>query len=130
MPASFLVDVERRIIFLRLSGVVTEEELFTTARAANNDERAKGGFARLINLAEATELRISSAGVRRLAEVAREFNTGLRALVATSPVTFGIARMWEQNLLLPPDHSRVFDNLPDAMEFLGLDRDTPWPAGA
>ena len=47
MPASFVVDVERRIIFLRLSGVVT-----------------------------------------------------------------------------------VFDNLPDAMEFLGLDRDTPWPAQA
>ena len=75
-------------------------------------------------------MRISSEGVRRLAEVARGYAVGRRALVATSPVTFGIARMWEQNLLMPADHSRVFDNLPDAMEFLGLDRDTPWPAGA
>ncbi|HEX6944330.1 MAG TPA: hypothetical protein VF128_15485 [Gemmatimonadaceae bacterium] len=130
MPVTFLVDVERRVIFLRLWGVITQEELFAAGRDANNDERAKGGFARLINLAEATELKISSEGVRRLAEVAREFSVGKRALVATSPVTFGIARMWEQNLLLPPDHSRVFDNLPDAMEFLGLDRATPWPAGA
>lgn len=131
MPATFLVDVERRIIFLRLSGVVTEEELFTTAKAANNDERAKeGGFDRLIDLSETSQLKISSEGVRRLAEVTREFVVGHRALVATSPVTFGIARMWEQNLLLPPDHSRVFDNLPDAMEFLGLDRDMPWPAEA
>ena len=130
MPINFVVDVERRIIFLRMSGVVTEEELFATGRAANSDERAKGGFARLINLSDATELKISSEGVRRLAEVARAFAVGRRALVATTPVTFGIARMWEQNLLLPPDHSCVFDNLPDAMEFLGLDRDTPWPAGA
>lgn len=63
MPASFLVDVERRVIFLRLSGVVTEQELFATEHAVNGD-------------------------------------------------------------------SCVFDNLPDAMEFLGLDRDTPWPTGA
>ena len=115
--------MDHRVIFFAV-GVVTEEELFTTGHAANNDERAKGGFDRLVNLSEATELRISSDGVRRLADVARGFSSGRRALVATSPVTFGIARMWEQNLLMPPDHSRVFDNLPKRWVPLGFAGDT------
>jgi hypothetical protein len=128
MPANFVVDTANRVIFLHLSGVVTESELFATGHAANADERAETGFARLINLSDVIEMKISSEAVRRLAEVARSFAAGRRALVATSPLTFGIARMWEQNLRLSPDASQVFDNLPDAMEFLGLDRDTPWPA--
>ena len=130
MPVTFQIDVRRQLIFLHLSGVVTETELFTTGRAANSDERVKEGFARLINLSDVTNFSLSSDAIRRLADVSRSVPAGRRALVATSPVTFGIARMWEQNLMLPEGTSQVFDNLPDAMEFLGLDRDTPWPAGA
>ena len=128
MPVSYVVDTEHQVIFLRLSGVVTDSELFAAGHAANSDERAEKGFDRLINLADVAELKISSEAIRRLAEVARGFAAGRRALVATTPLTFGIARMWEQNLLLPAGTSQVFDNLPEAMEFLGLDRHTPWPS--
>lgn len=126
MPISATVDTQNRIVFFRCSGVVTEEEFVGTQRSANQDPRVTPEFSRLVDLSEVSELRVSPAGVRKLADIAREVPVRRRALVASNPLAFGMARMFEQNLLSSQGESQVFSDLPSAMEFLGLPRDTKW----
>lgn len=124
MPISAIIDTQHRVIVFRCSGEVTEEEFVGVQRTVNQDPRVTPEFGRLIDLLQVSRLNVSAAGVRKLADVAREIPVRRRALVASDPLAFGMARMFEQNLLAPGGENQVFTDLPSAMEFLGIPRDT------
>lgn len=129
MPASYLVDEARGVVFIRCWGVLTENDLVLMNESVNGPRVRTEGLHRVVNLIDVTEVRISSEGIRSIAEIARRAPVGRRALVAGTGVNFGLARMFEQNLRLPETSSQVFRDLSSAMEFVGLEPDTPWPAG-
>lgn len=127
MPYSYVVNAPGRVLFIRFWDVLTEDDLTSAAARALTDPAVGKDFNRIVNLTDVTEITVTPASLRRLADQGQLIPMGRRAIIATTPVIFGLARMFEQNLLLPEGSTGVFPDLPGALEFLGLDPSTPWP---
>jgi hypothetical protein len=127
VAGSLIIDEARRVAVLRFSGTITENDVHTIARAAVDDPRVTPNFDRLIDFTEAVDIQVTGAGIRTIADLARDVPVGRRAIIAPDLLSFGLARMFEQNLRMPEGHSGVFKDRASALEFLGLDPETSWP---
>src|SRR5262245_27624484 len=118
MPVRWIIDEPRRVVFLRCTGTLTEQELVESSRALLGNP-AVNGFNRLLNLSDVTEFRIASDGIRRLADLGKVLPITKRAIVAPTAISFGLARMFTQNMLLSEQTTAVFSDVPSALEFIG-----------
>jgi hypothetical protein len=91
------------------------------------EEQFETGFNRCCDLTYLDGIQLSSEEVRQLAARRRAFNpNGIRvksAIVATEPLAFGIARMYELMLNSPRIEVRVFGELESAAEWLAVKPD-------
>jgi len=120
MPASFAIDVSRRLVLSRGWGVLSVEELMHHVRALPLDPRFSPGFRQLIDLTEVSGLDLDAEDLRRVAAL-NPFGRGARRAVAvTNDEVYGMARMYE--MVRPPvgDELRIFRGLTPAVEWLGL----------
>jgi hypothetical protein len=82
-------------------------------------------FNRLCDMTGLEGVDLSTTDVLQLAERRRLFNPNdihvKSAFVATDPLCFGIARMYEQMLNSPRIEVRVWDDLQAAADWLGVD---------
>jgi len=82
------------------------------------------GFNRYCDLTRLEGIHLTSADVLELAVRRRGFNPNdvrvKSAFLATHPLAFGIARMYEQLLNSPRIEVRVFDELNAAAQWLGV----------
>jgi hypothetical protein len=94
MPASYTIDIDRKIVVSRIWGAATEDEIFDHGQRLRNDPQFRPDFRQLVDMSELTEIRVGS-GVIREASRDQFFSPGVRrALVANSDAAFGMARMY------------------------------------
>jgi hypothetical protein len=123
MPADYTIDTERRLVYSRGWGDLTDADLLEHQRRLALDPRFHPDFSQLIDL-----LGVSSAeGVTAngVMEVAKRHVYGprsRRALVATDLATFGLARMFQtyRDIAGGDDQIHVFTSLEDAWAWLRM----------
>ncbi|MBI1176096.1 hypothetical protein GC207_01510 [bacterium] len=126
MPGSYTILADARFVYSRAWGVLTDEELLEHAEALRRDPRFEPSFAQLADSREMTDLAVSPPGVRDLA-LRNPFGKGAkRALVARSPLAFGMARMFELVSHNSADEIKVVRDLAEAKAWLGERAPSNW----
>jgi hypothetical protein len=91
------------------------------------EEQVETGFNRFCDLTHIDGIRLSMIEIFKLAERRRVFNPNdihvKSAFLATDPLAFGIARMYEQLLHSPRIDVQVWDDLQSAAAWLGVEKD-------
>jgi hypothetical protein len=127
MPASYLIDQPRGVVFSRAWGVLTDEEILAHAVTLRSDTRFTPGLRQVADFREPTKLAVTSDGVRRAAKNNPFGPDARRSFVAPLDETLGMLRMFGIYLNADDSQFRIFRTLGPAMEWVGLDPTTPWP---
>ena len=127
MPASYLIDQERGVVFSRGWGILTDEEIFAHAKVLRADPRLTPDLRQVADFRDVTKLDVTSEGVRRAAKNNPFGPDARRSFVAPLDETLGMLRMFGIYMDADTSQFRIFRTLEPAMEWIGLDPATPWP---
>lgn len=130
MPGSYLIDVERGIVFSRGWGVLTDQDIAEHPAALAADPRFDPGFRQIIDFGDATEIRITTEGVRVAADRNPFRRDARRAFVVATDEAYGLSRMFWAFTESSAEQFAIFRAMAPALEWIGLDPQTPWPAQA
>jgi hypothetical protein len=121
MPASYRIDVARRLVLTRAWGVCTAQDLFDHYTALGADPAFDPSFVQLVDLREVERADMEPSVIRRHA-LEHLFGSGTqRALVTASNVAYELARMYGTFAAYVPQNVRVFRDMRDAQQWLGLE---------
>jgi hypothetical protein len=123
MANYYEIDKERRLITSTASGIITLEEVWAHQEKLDKDPDFDPSFAQLLDVTQVTKLKLSSEDVRRVAE-SNTFSTNPRlAIVATSSLVYGMARMFQIfREMKGEEKTRVFRDRDEAVAWvLGKD---------
>ncbi len=128
MPLDFQIDPKHRLIRLRASGLLKIEDLWAyQEKVWSGNEVA--GFDELVDMSDVQKIEAPSGDrVKALAELAAKSDAGhpsRLAIVAPSPLAFGLGRMYEAYRSGVPGSTKqvgVFRTRVDALSFLGQPR--------
>lgn len=96
MPAEYIIDEARGIVFTRAFGTLTDDDLREHASRLKADARLKPYFRQIADFSDVQELTVTAAGVRAIAGAANPFGpAAVRAVYAPQDALFGLARMFE-----------------------------------
>ena len=126
MVISHYIDVDLGVVFRKIDDELRDEspDWWNSAVLADPDFRT--GLDRLTDLSSVTMNSTSTEGGRSLARAAmhRGSTWGKRlAIVVSGDVGFGFARQYQSMQVEPPCEIRVFRNVEDAKEWLGIPSD-------
>ena len=114
MPADFRIDRSKRVVYCRAWGVVTNQDLADNRVGLHADPAFEPDMAVLYDFADVTDVQVTSEALGRLAQTSHLVPTARQALVVSSDVAFGLARMYailsgneEQNLIFRDRASAV-----------------------
>jgi len=94
VPASYSIDVDRKIVMTRIWGAATEDEIRDHGQRLRNDPEFRPEFRQLVDMSDLTEIKVGS-GLIMNASRNQFFSPGVRrAVVANSDAAFGMARMY------------------------------------
>ena len=120
MPGAYTIDLARSLVLSRGWGVLTDRELLAHVRALTADPRFAQHFRQLADLRDVTDLQVTASTIREMVRL-NPFGAGSRrALVVTSDVVFGMARMYQILRDESPDEFRIFRKVDGALQWLGL----------
>ncbi len=122
MPISYTIDKHRKLILTKVSGILTDDELYHHKRSLMNDPQFEPGMRELSDVREIKELHVTSSGVWSMASIDKEHAEKLQsfklAIIASEDIVFGMARMY-QSLTQPSlPQVNVFRNEEEAMKWL------------
>ncbi len=121
MPASYVIDKQRRLVITRAWGICTVEDALEFRRRILADKDFDPNFAQLADFTGVTGIEITPGEVRMLAWVTPFSPDSRRAIVAENPVAFGFSRIYETLRGLRGDqHVRVFRNREEALAWIFL----------
>jgi hypothetical protein len=129
MPGSYLIDLQRGLVFTRGWGVFTDHELLWHAETLRADPRFDPEFRQVVSFLDVSEVRVTAEGVRALAQINPFRRDSRRAIVVPSDLVFGLTRMFEAHTNSDQEQFRIFRVLEPAFEWVGLDPAASWPAG-
>ena len=125
MSVSYCIDVAHRSVTSRAMGYLTDTELWQHQCRLRHDPAFDPTFCELWDCSEVTTVAVTGAGIRQLATVS-VFQPGTpRALVVTSPVMYGLARMFQTLRGLQGELIAVFRELEAACAWLEEGRGRP-----
>jgi hypothetical protein len=127
MPASYWIDQPLGVVFSRAWGVLTDEDLLAHGKVLRADARLTPGLRQIVDFRDVTKLDVTSEGVRRSAKNNPFGSDTRRSFVAPLDETLGMIRMFGIYMNADPSQFRIFRTLGPAMEWVGLDPETPWP---
>jgi hypothetical protein len=120
MPGGYTIDAARSLILSRAWDVLTGADLIRHARTLASDPGFKPDFNQLCDFRDVTEVRADAAAIRELAAL-NPFGSGARrALVVSTDVVFGMARMYQILTEPAPDVFEVFRDFDQALKWLGV----------
>jgi hypothetical protein len=127
MPIEFYVDHERRTVFAKGRGVLTNDELVNYQQQVWSRPEV-AGFDELMDMSVVKEIGgLSTAGVQELADLSAAMDrtdVATRfAVVAPDDLAFGLARMYGAYRETSPHSTKqvaVFRTRADALRWLGL----------
>jgi hypothetical protein len=123
MANYYEIDKKRRLITSTASGVITLPEIWAHQEKLDKDPDFDSSFAQLLDVTQVTKLKLSSEDVRRVAE-SNTLSTNPRlAIVATSSLVYGMARMFQIfREMKGEEKTRVFRDRDEALAWvLGKD---------
>jgi hypothetical protein len=120
MPCSYTIDLARSLVLSRGWGVLTDGELLAHVRALTIDPRFVRSFHQLADLRDVADVEVSASTIREMARLNPYGDGSRRAVVVTSDVLFGMARMYQILREEPTDELEVFRKLDDALRWLGI----------
>lgn len=123
MPESYEIDVDRRLITCRVWGTFTSAELREHYRRMFIDPRFDPTFIQLGDLREVTDFAVDSETIAQTAAGASFVPGTRRAMVANPGLGYGLARMFAAYSASAGQDIEVFEQVPRAREWLGLDDD-------
>lgn len=118
MPASYHIDVERRLITTVLDGRVTDADFEAYRAYLTADPQFDPAFDHLLDARGITHLDITSAAIRRLAQTDSFSSSARRAIVVSADVAFGMARMFQSLSDRGPEQMTVVRQLDEALRWL------------
>ena len=124
MPIRYTVDRERAVLVARASGDLTDADLLDYAMALQGDDTTSEARHELVDLRDIQSGDgVTSSGVRRLAEFWRDagVSDGKLAIIAESPVSYGMSRMYQTLRDDGADRIEVFRSEEDAWKWLADD---------
>lgn len=120
MPGGYSIDPARSLVLSRAWDVLTGADLSRHARILAADPGFKLNFNQLCDYRDVKEIRADAAAIRELAAL-NPFGAGARrALIVSSDVVFGMARMYQILTESSPDEFEVFRDLDEALKWLGV----------
>ena len=124
MPASYVIEKERRLVITTGKDRVTFAEANTHRDQLLNDPDFKSEFDQLVDLTAVTALDISAQEARAMGTRGLFSSTSRRAIVAPTPAIFGMGRMMQayNELSDLATQIRVFHDLGSALKWLDLHR--------
>jgi hypothetical protein len=121
LPASYIIDTDRKLVITRIWGAATEDEIFDHGQRLRNDPQFQPDFRQLVDMSELTEIRVGS-GLIRNASRNQFFSPGVRrAVVANSEAAFGMARMYAIASEEAGQTIQVFRDMSAAKAWLDID---------
>jgi hypothetical protein len=95
MASTYEVDPVRHIVIIAMTGEITDADLLEIHDCLRSDKTLQPGFALLIDLRESNGTKITSAGVRALANLPLVLSPeSRRGVVVPSSLGLGMVRMY------------------------------------
>jgi hypothetical protein len=95
MPDYYEIDKERRLVTSTASGVITLDEIWAHQEKLVKDPDYDPGFAQLLDIAQVTKLELNGDDVRTIAGSKIFASSSRLAIVASSNLMYGMARMFQ-----------------------------------
>lgn len=121
MPATYWIDVAKRLVLSRGWGVFTEEDLLGHFNTLSMDPAFQPTFSQLADLRHVTRAEVSKPFIRRHALEHLFSSSARRAIVVSSADHYELARIYAEFAQYASQNVHVFRNMHDAEEWLGLD---------
>src|SRR5689334_2172907 len=117
MPITYVIDLNRRCVLTKLTGVLTAQDLLTHYSAVRSDPAFNADYDQLCDLSDIQSIEITSREMSTLPYAVPFAHASYHALIAARPAIVGLARMFQQ---WSPDEARtcVFADLREAEVWL------------
>jgi hypothetical protein len=130
MPFRYTIDKQLRLVVCKGWGVLTKNELLAFRHQLRSDPNFDESFWRLVDLTEVTDIQVPTDEISFWSQ----FNTAspnVRRAIVANPAFFpALARLYEMMRRNSGDReelTKVFEDLPPARQWLGLDDTLPRP---
>lgn len=126
MAFDFRIDIEKRVVLFRAEGSFSSEELLTCVEAVLAAPGFEPDFNHLVDLRRITTFEPGAADLRARARRDHDdarLDAGRIAIVSSSDIVFGMARMYEILMEDAAVSVRTFKTMEEAMKWLGLPAD-------
>jgi hypothetical protein len=124
MAISYRIDPQLGLVHTTATGVLKDEELLAHKRRLAEDPEFKPEMKELSDVRAVERLEVTTEGVRRLVatdqEQAPQLSDYKLALVVSTDIVFGMARMYQTLTEESVENVRVFRELDEARAWLGL----------
>ena len=127
MPYSYIIDRDRDVVFSRVWGTLTDDDIADHAMSLSADPRFDPEMNQILDMRELSDLQVTSQGVRRLAELVPFHPNARRAFIVGTGQAEELSRVLFSYTEAGVDQYTLFRDLPPAMELVGLDSGSPWP---
>jgi len=124
MPASFVIDHANRLVRSKGWGVLEEADLASTQRGVREDAQFDPMYRQIYDFSDVTEIRVSATDLRFLAYNSPFSPKATRAVVVSSDVAYGMARMYGLMGDRDPERFQIFRDRAAALRWLGVSDDS------
>ena len=124
MPIGYRIDEDLEIVFVRIEGVLTEDEMAAVAAALRADPRFRPTWPSLTDARNESAVRLRTSFLRSYESPFGPY--ARRAVLVGQDVSFGMKRLYEA-IATTPGVITVTRDLAKALEWLGLPPSTPLP---
>ncbi len=121
MPCSHRIDTAQRVVFVEWRGSFTAEEASSSHRSLRDNPEFASDFRALTDMRDVTKFELTNSELRAIAERSPYDGTARRAVVVDRTVQYGMARMYQAFRDEDAATFKVFEDMAEAREWLGLD---------
>ena len=122
MPNSFVIDVRRQLIVVRLWGALTKDVIYAQRQQLLQDAGFDPTY-RILVFMDIDQALISGESLGQFARTGIIDNGARRAVVAPSDLAWGFVRMFDAHAYLSGFELGLFRTDDEAADYLELDRD-------
>jgi hypothetical protein len=120
LPATYFIDLERKLVVSRAWGAVTDDDVREHNRKLRADPLFDPAYRQLVDMSEITE-DLVDVDTKREVSQNQFFNPGVRrAWISSKDFSFGMARMYAVAAQREGQNIGVFRARDEAEEWLGL----------